>query len=227
MKPYLVKTPQFVQRIFPERVWAFSNSNNNIYLTFDDGPIPEVTPWVLSLLKEYGAKATFFCIGDNISKHPTVFRQLISEGQSIGNHTFNHLNGWKTSTEEYIKNCGEFHEILRSFLPLNDKTNSTLHSEFKIQNSELLFRPPFGKITSKQADILQKKGYKIIMWNVLSADFDASISKKECLENVINNIQPGSVIVFHDSLKAEEKLRFVLPKVLEYIASKKWKCARI
>ena len=225
MKPYLIKTPKFVQRIFPERVWAFPNNNNDVYLTFDDGPIPEVTPWVLSLLKKYHAKATFFCIGDNISKHPTVFRQLISEGHSIGNHTFNHLNGWKTSTEKYIDNCVAFEEILKQVQ--DDHTNSTLHSEFKIQNSELLFRPPFGKITSKQATILQTKGYKIIMWNVLSADFDASISKKECLENVINNIQPGSVIVFHDSLKAEEKLRFVLPKVLEHIKKLGLKCQPI
>jgi peptidoglycan/xylan/chitin deacetylase (PgdA/CDA1 family) len=218
VKPYLVKTPQFVQRIFPERVWAFPNNNNNVYLTFDDGPIPEVTSWVLSLLKEYQAKATFFCIGDNVSKHPEIFQQLISEGHSIGNHTFNHLNGWKTRTEEYIKNCSEFHEILR--YALND--NSALST----QNSKL-FRPPFGKITSKQAIILQEKGYKIIMWNVLSADFDTSISKEKCLENVINNIQSGSVVVFHDSLKAEEKLRFVLPKVLEHIKELGFKCQPI
>ena len=214
----MVKTPQFVQRIFPERVWAFPNNNNDVYLTFDDGPIPEVTPWVLSLLKEHSVKATFFCIGDNISKHPEIFQQVISEGHSIGNHTFNHLNGWKTETEDYIKNCGKFHEILR--YALND--NSAL-----LTHNSKLFRPPFGKITSKQATILQEKGYKIIMWGVLSADFDASISKEKCLENVINNLQSGSVVVFHDSLKAEEKLRFVLPKVLEHINKLGFKCQPI
>ena len=225
MKPYLVKTPKFVQRIFPERVWAFPNNNNSVYLTFDDGPIPEVTPWVLSLLKEYKAKATFFCIGNNISKHPTIFKQILAEGHSIGNHTFNHLNGWKTNTEEYIDNCVAFEEILNTpeVLGQDDKFNS----EFRIQNSELLFRPPFGKMTSKQVEILQKKGYKIIMWDVLSADFDKSISKEKCLENVINNIQPGSIVVFHDSLKSEEKLKYVLPKVMDYIVAEKWKCARI
>ena len=227
MKSYLVKTPKFVQRIFPERVWAFPNNNNFVYLTFDDGPIPEVTPWVLETLKKHQAKATFFCIGDNIKKHPEVFKQVISEEHSVGNHTFNHLNGWKTETEEYIKNCGEFHEILRSCLPLNDKFNSTSYSEFKIQNSELLFRPPFGKMTSKQFKILQQKGYKIIMWDVLSADFDNSISKEKCLQNVLKNLESGSIIVFHDSLKAETKLKYVLPKVLEYIKERGFICKAI
>ena len=216
----MVKTPQFVQRIFPERVWAFPNNNNDVYLTFDDGPIPEVTPWVLSLLKKHQVKGTFFCIGDNISKYPEIFQQLISEGHSVGNHTFNHLNGWKMETDEYIGNCDKFNEILRSCLPLND--NSALKTQYSA-----LFRPPFGKITSKQATILQKKGYKIIMWDVLSADFDTSISKEKCLENVINNIQSGSIIVFHDSLKAEEKLRYVLPKVLEHIKKLGFKCQPI
>ncbi|MFK5983658.1 MAG: polysaccharide deacetylase family protein [Flavobacteriaceae bacterium] len=225
MKSYLVKTPQFVQRIFPERVWAFPNNNNDVYLTFDDGPIPEVTPWVLSLLKKHQAKATFFCIGDNISKHPTIFQQVISEGHSIGNHTFNHLNGWKTNTEEYIGNCVTFEEILKRVQ--DDKTSSILHSKFRIQNSELLFRPPFGKMTSKQAAILQQKGYRIIMWDVLSADFDSSISKEKCLENVINNLQSGSIIVFHDSLKAEEKLRYVLPKMLKHLKENGLNCQPI
>ena len=206
MKPYLVKTPKFVQRLFPKRTWVFPYNEDKVYLTFDDGPIPQVTPWVLDLLKEYDAKATFFCIGDNINKHPNVFKRLISEGHSIGNHTFHHLNGWKTKTETYLNNVLKNEELI---------------------NSELLFRPPFGKLTSKQSKILQKKGYKIIMWDVLSADFDSQITKEKCLENVLNNIQPGSIVVFHDSLKSEEKLRYVLPKVLEFITTQKWKCARI
>ena len=214
MKSYLVKTPQFVQRLFPKRVWAFPSTKKEVYLTFDDGPIPEVSPWVLDLLKEYQAKATFFCIGDNISKHPEVFNRIITEGHSFGNHTYNHLNGWKTGIDDYISNCSKFEEILHSVQ--NDKLT--------INN---LFRPPFGKLTSKQSKMLQGKGYKIIMWDVLSADFDQSISKEKCLENVLKNIQVGSIVVFHDSLKAEEKLRYVLPKVLEYIKSQKWKCARI
>ena len=225
----MVKTPQFVQRIFPERVWTFPNNNNDVYLTFDDGPIPEVTPWVLSLLKKYNAKATFFCIGDNIWKHPIIFRQLISEGHSIGNHTFNHLNGWKTNTKEYIQNCELLEQILKQAqnkitieIPNNNsKTNNTQHQ------TNNLFRPPFGKITPKQATILQQKGYKIIMWDVLSADFDATISKEKCLRNVLSNIRPGSIVVFHDSIKSEDKLRFVLPKVLKHIKDLGYKCQPI
>ncbi len=214
MKSYLVKTPKFVQWIFSERIWTFPNNNNFIYLTFDDGPIPEVTPWALEILKKHQAKATFFCIGDNIKKHPEVLKQIIYEGHTVGNHSFNHLNGWNTNTNEYIDNCGAFHKILRY----------TLNDNSKISN---LFRPPFGKTTSKQSKILQKKGYKIIMWDVLSADFDATISKKKCLKNVLTNLEPGSIVVFHDSLKAEEKLRYVLPKVLEYIKEKGFICKAI
>jgi len=206
VKPYLVKTPKFVQRLFPKRTWVFPYNENKVYLTFDDGPIPQVTPWVLNLLKENNSKATFFCIGDNINKYPDVFKRLISEGHSIGNHTYHHLNGWKTKTETYIQN------IIKSEIQLN---------------SELLFRPPFGKLSSRQSKILQKKGFKIIMWDVLSADFDTKITKEKCLENVLKNIQPGSIVVFHDSLKSEEKLRYVLPKVLDFIRGQKWKCARI
>ncbi len=212
MKLYFVKTPKFIQRLFPKRTWVFPNSKKEIFLTFDDGPIPQITPWVLDLLEEYNAKATFFCIGDNIYKNPKVFRRLISNGHSIGNHTYNHVNGWKTESEKYIENCEKFEKILK---------------RVQDNKSELLFRPPFGKLTSKQSKILQRRGYKIIMWDVLSADFDQNISKEKCLENVLKNIQKGSIVVFHDSLKSEEKLRYVLPKVLDYITLKKWKCARI
>ena len=209
MKPYLVKTPKFVQRIFPERIWALPNNNNSVFLTFDDGPIPEVTPWVLETLKQYDAKASFFCIGDNVHKHPKVFNQLIEEGHSIGNHTFNHLNGWKTKNDHYINNCNLLKDSIKSF------------------NGVKLFRPPFGKLTFKQSKNLQKEGYRIIMWEVLSADFDKNISKEKCLENVLKNIKVGSIVVFHDSLKSNKKLRYVLPKVLEHIKSNKWNCARI
>lgn len=224
MKSYLVKTPQFVQRIFQKQIWTLPNKLNNIYLTFDDGPIPEVTPWVVSLLNEYQAKATFFCIGDNIKKHPKIFQQIISEGHSIGNHTFNHLNGWKTKTKEYITNCVAFEEIFNQVQ--DGKFNSTLHLPLNTHFSTL-FRPPFGKITPKQVNKLHEKGYKLIMWDVLSADFDKNISKEKCLENVVNNIQPGSIVVFHDSLKAEEKLRYVLPKVLEFVKTSGFNCESI
>lgn len=201
-----VKMPRFVQRLYPERIWAFFTSRNSVYLTFDDGPIPEVTPWVLDELKKYNVRATFFCIGANVQKHPEIFRRIIANGHSVGNHTFNHLNGWKTKTSAYVENVLKCEDIL--------------NSECRIQNSELLFRPPYGKMTSKQGSILQKKGFKIVMWNVLSYDYAADISAEKCLQNVLKNIRPGSILVFHDSLKAEKKLRYVLPKVLEFISDK-------
>lgn len=195
--------PRFVQRLYPERLWAFSREEQSVYLTFDDGPIPEVTPWVLDELKKHNAKATFFCIGENVQKHSEVFTRIIDEGHSVGNHTFNHLKGTNTETSEYIENVLKCEDII--------------NSEFRIQNSELLFRPPYGKITSKQARVLQKKGYTIVMWSIISYDYDANVSQEKCLQNVLKNIKPGSIIVFHDSLKAEKNLRFLLPKVLEII----------
>ncbi len=209
MKPYLVKTPKFVQRLFPKRIWTFPNNVNSVYLTFDDGPVPVVTPWVLATLKKYNAKATFFCIGDNVKKHPKILQQVIENGHSIGNHTYHHLDGWKTSTDKYIDNCNLLRDNILSF------------------NKVKLFRPPYGKITLKQSKLLQNKGFKIIMWDLLSADFDLEISKEECLNNVLKNIQAGSIIVFHDSLKSNEKLRYVLPKVLDYLKNNEFKCESI
>ena len=206
--------PRFIQRLYPERIWAFSRSSNSVFLTFDDGPIPEVTPWVLDKLKKHNAKATFFCIGENVQKHPEVFQKILSEGHSVGNHTFNHLKGTKTETSEYIENVEKAGRQMEN------------NSEFKIQNSKL-FRPPYGKITPIQAKKLQKKGIKIVMWDIISYDFDATISEEQCLQNVLKNIKPGSIIVFHDSLKAEKNLRYVLPKVLDFISEKNWKICSI
>ena len=191
--------PRFIQRLYPERIWAFSHEKASVFLTFDDGPIPEVTPWVLDELKKHNAKATFFSIGENVKKHPEIFERILSGGHSVGNHTFNHLKGSKTETSKYIEN--------------------TLLAEKLIHSK--LFRPPYGKITSKQAKILQIKGFKIVMWDVISYDYDSTVSEEKCLENVLKNIQPGSIIVFHDSLKAEKNLRYVLPKVLEFLNENK------
>jgi peptidoglycan/xylan/chitin deacetylase (PgdA/CDA1 family) len=213
------KTPRLVQRMFPKRVWTFSKESNSIFLTFDDGPIPNITPWVIDELKKHNAKATFFCIGENIKKHPETFRSLISEGHSIGNHTYNHLNGWKTNVSEYVKNV-----ILAEAEANKWKINNP---QSAISNQQSLFRPPYGKITSKQSKILQKRGYKIIMWDILSADYTTSISEEKCLQNVLKSIAPGSIVVFHDSLKAEKNLRYALPKVLDFIYNKGWKCQKI
>lgn len=218
--------PRFIQRLYPERIWAFSRKRNTIYLTFDDGPIPNVTSWVLEELKKYNAKATFFCIGNNIQKHPEVYKKIISEGHSVGNHTFNHLKGWKTDTLEYVANVEKAEaQMMRHESRIRE--DNLKNSSFSNNNKQSLFRPPYGRITSEQAKTLQKKGFKIVMWDIVSYDYDTRVSEDECLQNVLNNIKPGSVIVFHDSLKAEKNLRYVLPKVLEFISEKRMRCERI
>jgi peptidoglycan-N-acetylglucosamine deacetylase len=210
MNLYWVKTNWFIKWLFPKYVWDIP-SHDSVYLTFDDGPTPAVTQWVLEQLKKHNAKATFFCIGENIVKHPEIFLKLISEGHSIGNHTYNHLNGWQTQNAIYLENVTSCQSAI-----------SSLQSQ--ICN---LFRPPYGKITTSQSLKLSKLGYKIIMWDVLSADFDTTITKEKCLQNVIENILPGSIVIFHDSTKAFTNLEYVLPKVLEFIESKNWKCEKI
>lgn len=200
MKAYWVKSPRWLSFIFKKRIWHFSPTEKTIYLTFDDGPTP-VSNFVLNQLENYHAKATFFCIGANIDKHPKIFDTLIKKGHSIGNHTQHHLNGWNTSTSAYINE-----------IDLAEKRigKNTLKSK--------IFRPPYGKCTKAQRKLIYDKGYKIIMWSVLSADFDASISKEKCLTNVLKNTKNGSIVVFHDSEKAKEKLQFVLPKVLKHFS---------
>lgn len=206
MKPYFIKTPRILERLFSSYTWRFDTDRKEIFLTFDDGPTPEITPFVLKQLKQYNAKATFFCIGKNIENHPEIFHQILSEKHSVGNHTQNHLNGWKTKNINYLESVLKCGDVISN---LADKTKESK-----------LFRPPYGRIKKSQAKEILKRGYRIIMWNVLSADFDRSISKEKCLENVLKNTKKGGVIVFHDSLKASEKLQFVLPKVLEEFSKK-------
>jgi len=201
MKPYLVKTPRVVQKFFPNYSWRVSTEKKEIYLTFDDGPVPDFTPWVLETLKKFNAKATFFCVGENIEKYPHIYQQIIGHNHSVGNHTFNHLQGWKTSTAKYIKNI--------------IKAESYLKDIEKHQGVKL-FRPPHGRIKPVQAKILRKKGYKIIMWDVLSGDFDQNLSKEECLQHTLKHINNGSIVVFHDSVKSFKNLDYVLPRVLEH-----------
>jgi len=200
MKNYFIKTPNLIKLIFKNWVWSFSSKEKVLYLTFDDGPTPEITNWTLDQLKKHNAKATFFCIGKNAEAYPAIYQNIIDQEHSIGNHTNNHLNGFNTKTSTYIKNI-EF-------------------SEKNLAQSVKLFRPPYGKLKLSQSVKIRKKGYKIIMWDVLSADFDTTITAQECLQNVIGNTRNGSIIVFHDSLKAQEKMQFVLPKILEYYSEK-------
>ncbi len=197
---YPIKTPSIFKSIFSKWIWKLESSKKEVYLTFDDGPIPEVTPWVLELLEQYNAKATFFCIGDNVKKHPEIYSLLKKKGHQTGNHTFHHLKGWKTNTNSYIANV--------------------LATEKLIQNTTKLFRPPYGKLKLKQAKALQDKGYKIVMWSILSGDFDKNITSEKCTQNVLKNIENGSIVVFHDSLKAFPRLKETLPCVLEELTKK-------
>jgi len=211
MKLKWIKTPWLVKRLFSNYVWDIPNRENKVYLTFDDGPTPEITEWTLHQLKKYNAKATFFCIGDNIRKYPEIFKQITKDGHSIGNHTFNHLKGWKTSTNDYTNNT----ELCTSEI-----------CNLKSANFNL-FRPPYGKIKPSQSKLLRRKGYKIIMWDLISYDYDATISPKECLENVLKNIRPGSIVVFHDSKKALRNLEYTLPRTLEFLKEKGFVCEKI
>jgi peptidoglycan/xylan/chitin deacetylase (PgdA/CDA1 family) len=205
MNLYWTKTPQIIKRLFSNQVWDIPNTENKIYLTFDDGPTPEVTEWVLSILKENNIKATFFCIGNNIEKHPEIFNKVVSEGHTVGNHTFNHKNGWKTTTADYIQN-------------VDLCENQLLNLKSKVLNLKSnIFRPPYGKIKPSQSKNLRKLGYKIIMWDVLSADFDQSISKEKCLENATQKVTSGSIIVFHDSVKAFPNLEYALPRTIKIL----------
>ncbi|MFV8268671.1 polysaccharide deacetylase family protein [Flavobacterium sp. GT2N3] len=212
MKFYWIKTNWIIKKIFSNYTWDVptTRNSNTVYLTFDDGPIPEITEWVLNELKKYDVKATFFCIGDNIDKNPDLFKKVISEGHSIGNHTFNHLNGWKTSSKAYVENTKLCEDAIQK--------NSTPTLKSKI------FRPPYGKLKVSQSRKLRKQGYKIIMWDVLSADFDQTVSQEQCLNNVLTNVKPGSIIVFHDSIKAFKNLKHVLPKTLAYLKENNFNC---
>lgn len=207
MKVYLPKMPKFVTWMYPKRIWAFSRTEPYVFLTFDDGPIPEVTPWVLEELKKFNAKASFFCIGDNVRKHPEIFEKVRSQGHAIGNHTYNHLKGSQTSAKAYMDNVKEFEEVC------------------PVQTH--LFRPPYGKITNSQAQSIRQLGYTIVMWDIVAYDWEKTISPERCLANVTRHIQPGSVIVFHDSLKAERNLRYALPKVLKLIEENGWESRAI
>ncbi|RDI52211.1 polysaccharide deacetylase family protein [Flavobacterium glaciei] len=210
MKFYWIKTNWIIKKIFSNYIWDVSNTGKTVYLTFDDGPIPEITEWVLDELRNHNVKATFFCIGTNIEKNPEIFKRIIREGHSVGNHTFNHLNGWETSTNAYLENIKAYEDI---------KENTTDYNS----NSKI-FRPPYGKLKTAQSKAIRKLGYKIIMWDVLSADFDTTLSKEQCLDNVLPNIKPGSIIVFHDSLKAFKNLEYVLPKTIAFLKENKFNC---
>lgn len=191
---FLVKSPTIIKKYYPKLVWDIPNTQNKIFLTFDDGPVPEVTEWVLDILKKYQIKATFFCIGNNAKLHPKIYQRIKTEGHAIGNHTFNHLNGWETTDNDYFESIEQCQKVVASNL----------------------FRPPYGRIKKSQLKNVNEH-YSIIMWDVLSGDFDVKTSPKKCYKNVVNNTKEGSIIVFHDSVKASENLYYALPKAIDYL----------
>lgn len=201
---YWVKTPKLIKKAFPQLLWEMppgdlpaGQAGKTLYLTFDDGPQPDQTTFVLEQLKAYDARATFFCLGKNIERYPTLFEQIIDAGHSIGNHSYHHLNGWETDDESYFLDI----DLCQPLTGTN------------------LLRPPYGRITPSQIDYL-KDQYQIVLWDVLSGDFDHHLSPEDCLHNVISHASPGSIIVFHDSVKAKANLTYALPKVLEHFSDK-------
>lgn len=187
-----------------DRVLSSSNPSPVAYLTFDDGPIPEVTPQVLAILAKYNVKATFFMVGENIDKHPDVFRQVIEAGHSIGNHTYNHLKGWRTSYDEYMANTAKLEEAVL-------RTSYIVHCT--------LFRPPYGKATFRQRRALHQQGYRLIYWDILTRDYEATRTPEQMLAQIKRDLRPGSIINFHDSLKSNERMLAVLPQALDYLLS--------
>ncbi len=204
--PYV---PCILRKFLPDDItWSFragksfdqdreTTTGKSIYITFDDGPIPEVTPLVLDILTEYEAKATFFCVGNNVSKYPDVFRRIVNDGHSVGNHTFSHLNGFKSDTGEYLEDI--------------EKCNSLINSN--------LFRPPHGRMKITQYKAVKDK-YRIIMWSVLTGDYNKKLSKEEVLNNALKYTKEGSIIVFHDSLKAAESMLYALPAMLKHFSQR-------
>jgi peptidoglycan/xylan/chitin deacetylase (PgdA/CDA1 family) len=201
---YLVKSPFFLKKYYSNFIWKIPTTEKIIYLTFDDGPTPEITEWTLTTLKKFNAKATFFCIGNNVAKHPIIFNKIMREGHAVGNHTHHHLNGWHTNNETYLSNIKKCEEVVKS----------------------KLFRPPYGRIKKSQYELL-KNDYQVIMWDVLSGDFDPKTSPEKCLSNVINNATEGAIIVFHDSLKATENLKYTLPIVLSHFTEQGYRFEKL
>lgn len=191
---WIVRPPSFLTRALHRMTWDLSGEDRNVYLTFDDGPTPVVTPWVIDRLKEADAKATFFCLGRNVEKHPEVYKQILSAGHSVGNHSYSHLKGFRSSMRRYMDDIHLASGMIES----------------------RLFRPPYGRIFPHQVKAVTKE-YDIIMWNVLSIDYNPGLSGKRVLKNVIRNVKPGSIIVFHDSDKAAENLYYALPRTLDFL----------
>jgi peptidoglycan/xylan/chitin deacetylase (PgdA/CDA1 family) len=205
MRTYWIKTPDWLPRLFPRTLtWKMPETTEpTVYLTFDDGPHPHATPFVLDILQQANAYASFFCIGKNVSSYPEIYQRILSEGHTAGNHTFHHLNGWKNTNHAYYRSILEAHKLIHN----------------------RIFRPPYGRIKHSQVNKLtaSQNPWKIYMWDVLSGDFDMNLSPESCRDNVIKNIEPGSIVVFHDSEKAWPRMQYALPHVIDFCLQQNWK----
>jgi peptidoglycan/xylan/chitin deacetylase (PgdA/CDA1 family) len=190
--------PFFLPLLIPAVTWKVQTNDKTVYLTFDDGPHPEITPWVLNALNHYNALATFFCVGQNVEKFPSTFQLVKAAGHAVGNHTFHHLSGWSHSQKAYFNNIDACAALVKSHL----------------------FRPPYGRIVPWQVNLLKNNGYQIIMWDILTKDYDADVNIEESIRTTVQQTRPGSIIVFHDSVKAEDQLKKILPEVLKQLAQK-------
>lgn len=199
-----------MHRWLPGTVWRGPAAERTVYLTFDDGPIPEETPWVLEQLAEYNAKALFFCVGDNVERHPEIAKQVVEAGHQLGNHTHHHLSGWTTSRTQYLTDIARCQEALERVRP----------------QQQPFFRPPYGRITPGLSRTLSAQ-YQVIMWDLLTCDYDASYAPEACLRDALRLTRPGAVVVFHDSLKASRNLRYVLPRYLAELAERGYQFAAL
>ena len=194
-----IEPPKIVKRLFPDLIWSFSQQevDGKVFITFDDGPTPEITPWILDTLSKFDAKATFFCLGKNVEQYPELFQMILEGGHAVGNHTYSHQKGWEMRTGRYVEDV--------------DVADNFIHSN--------LFRPPYGRIKPAQARRLSER-YKLIMWDVLSRDYSQLVSPRSCLNNVVKHVKSGSIVLFHDSRKAYRNLSYTLPRTLEFLRSK-------
>jgi peptidoglycan/xylan/chitin deacetylase (PgdA/CDA1 family) len=199
---YTVRTPWILKKLYPQCLWEVAGDTRSVYLTFDDGPEPVVTPFVLDLLKDAGFKATFFCIGKNVEANHALFRRILGEGHAVGNHTHQHLSGWRVPTKTYIDDVQRAATLIPS----------------------RLFRPPYGRASRAQMRVLTRSPHemKIVMWSLLSGDFDPARTEEQCWSAIDRHLAPGQIITFHDSLKAEKKLRYVLPKLIGKLKQMGW-----
>ena len=193
------RPPKLLQNLLPQCYWSLPNRENKIYLTFDDGPTPEVLPFILKTLDAYKIPATFFCVGENMQKHPDLVKEILKQNHVIGNHTHNHVSGWQTKNATYFENIAACQKVYKS----------------------KLFRPPYGRLRVSQANELRKK-YKIIMWDVLSYDYDKKVLPEICFRNVIDTTKSGSIIVFHDNIKALKNLEYALPHSIDFLLKKEF-----